>query len=232
LLRFLALLSFAVLPLLLTGCGGRPSRSEPATYTVKPGDTLYSIAWRHNLDYRELAVWNHLPVDYGIYPGQVLYLHLGSGQYSARVPKRSSGSTTPPTRSPSPPPVPPGEAVSVWVWPTQGSNHVVRHTATGSEGLLIAGAEGQEIKAAASGTVVYTGGGLRGFGQLVIIKHSSVFLSAYGHNRTLKVTEGARVTAGQTIAAMGLGPGQKPALYFEIRLNGRPVDPLQYLPKQ
>ena len=118
------------------------------------------------------------------------------------------------------------------MWPADGSSNIVRHAPTSSQGLLISGTEGAPVRAAAAGRVVYTGSGLRGFGNLLIIKHSNLFLSAYGHNQSLSVKEGDQVALGQTVASMGLGPGQKPALYFEIRYNGQPVDPLAYLPQR
>jgi lipoprotein NlpD len=90
----------------------------------------------------------------------------------------------------------------------------------------------QPVFAAADGKVVYTGSGLRGYGQLIIITHERGWLTAYGHNAQLHVGEGAMVRAGQPIAAMGLGPGQQPMLYFEIRLDGRPLDPLKQLPSR
>ncbi len=96
--------------------------------------------------------------------------------------------------------------------------------------MLIAGREGQPIWAAAAGEVVYSGSGLAGYGQLVIIRHSSAWLSAYGHNKELMVREGQWVSVGQVIASMGQGAGRDAALHFEIRRDGRPVDPLQYLP--
>ena len=99
-----------------------------------------------------------------------------------------------------------------------------------SQGLTMAGQLGQPIRAAAAGTVVYVGSGLLGYGQLVIIKHNDTFLSAYGHTQSTLVSERDGVQAGQSIATMGEGPGQRPLLYFEIRVNGQPVDPLRYLP--
>jgi len=80
--------------------------------------------------------------------------------------------------------------------------------------------------------VVYSGSGLIGYGKLIIVKHNETYLSAYGHNRELQVTEGEKVSAGQTIALMGEGPGRRPVLHFEIRQNGKPVDPLRYLPQR
>lgn len=212
--------------ILTVSCAGSSTRDVPASYTVRPGDTLYAIAWRHNMDFRVLARWNNLPADYRIEPGQVLRL---------RPPPGASATTrTPPrTRVPTPPPTaPPIDRSIAWTWPAEGTSTIARHSPTESQGLLIAGAEGAPIRAAAAGRVVYTGSGLRGFANLIIVKHSNVFLSAYGHNRDLKVKEGQEVALGQIIASMGLGPGQKPALYFEIRYNGQPVDPLAYLPQR
>jgi lipoprotein NlpD len=212
---------------LLVACGEPYRKPEPTRqqyYTVRAGDTVYSIAWRHGLDYRDLARWNQLPADYRIYPGQPLRLTPPSGS-------RDSPGPGPATSSVGKPPAPPGaDNVASWSWPTEGTTTAVQHTATGSQGLTIAGHEGQVIRAAAPGKVVYLGSGLRGFGQLLIIKHTNVFLSAYGHNRAVSVNEGDEVAAGQPIAEMGLGPSRKPMLYFEIRYNGKPVDPRLYLP--
>ncbi len=202
----------------------------PATYTVKTGDTLYSIAWRHNLDYQKLARWNNLPRDFRIYPGQVLRLRPSGG---AVAPRASPPVRAPPPARPAAPSldaVPQKDRVAAWQWPVGSDAAAVQSTP--APGLLISGAEGQAVCAAASGKVVYTGSGIRGFGQLVIVKHSEAFLTAYGHNRSALVKEGDEVRAGQPIAEMGLGPHQKPALYFEIRLNGQPVDPLQLLPRR
>ena len=101
-----------------------------------------------------------------------------------------------------------------------------------SGGILILGRAGQPVRAAAAGRVVYTGGGLRGYGQLVIIKHGDALLSAYAYNQELRVHEGEQVQAGQEIAAMGRGAQQSAALYFEIRVNGKPTDPTLYLPSK
>ena len=226
--RFAALIAVA---LLFLGACGEPYRKADVRnqyYTVRAGDTVYSIAWRHGLDYRELARWNNLTSDYRIYPGQRLILKPPAGS------RATSGQPRPPVATPSantrPPAPAPADDVASWLWPTDGASTAVRHTATGSQGLTIAGQEGQIIRAAAPGKVVYLGSGLRGFGQLLIIKHTNVFLSAYGHNRALSVREGDDVGGGQPIAEMGLGPNRKPMLYFEIRYNGKPVDPRLYLP--
>ncbi len=221
----------AALTLFLGGCGDPYRKPDTrTTYAVRAGDTLYSIAWRHGLDYRELARLNRLPSDYRIYPGQVLTL---GPRAVTRSPTSQSGPALTSAPRTAKPPVPtPDDDVATWVWPTEGATTAVRHAATGSHGLTIEGREGQAIRAAAPGTVVYTGTGLRGFGQLIIIKHTNVFLSAYGHNRALNVKEGDEVNTGQPIAEMGLGPNRKPMVYFEIRYNGKPVDPRLYLPSR
>ena len=113
-----------------------------------------------------------------------------------------------------------------WVWPTRALGPP---TAVTGGGLMIKGGLGQDVVAASTGKVVYVGSGLRGYGNLVIIKHSDSLLSAYAHNREVAVKEGQSVKAGERIGAMGLGPRQIPALYFEIRLNGRPVPVRPYL---
>jgi lipoprotein NlpD len=98
-----------------------------------------------------------------------------------------------------------------------------------ASGIAIGGREGQPVRAAAAGRVVYAGGGLIGYGQLVIIKHDETFLSAYGYNSNVLVTQGQEVPRGATIALMGLSPGRQPRLHFEIRRNGVPVDPLLFV---
>ncbi|MDP8986720.1 MAG: peptidoglycan DD-metalloendopeptidase family protein [Pseudomonadota bacterium] len=115
---------------------------------------------------------------------------------------------------------------SRWVWPT---DRLSAPRSVPGGGVLLLGRLGQDVRAAGSGRVVYTGSGLRGYGNLIIIKHDNNLLSSYAHNRELLVHEGQQVTAGQVIAHMGTGPHQVCALYFEIRLNGKPTDPLRYL---
>jgi lipoprotein NlpD len=115
-----------------------------------------------------------------------------------------------------------------WVWPTDRSG-APRPVPGG--GILLSGRSGQDVRAASAGRVVYTGSGMRGYGNLIIIKHADSLLSAYAHNREMLVHEGQQVVAGQVIAHMGEGGPQSPVLYFEIRQNGRPVDPLPFLPK-
>lgn len=216
----------------------RGGYEAPQTYVVQPQDTLYSIAWRHDLDYRALARWNGIGPDYRISVGQVLSLRPATPPLETGPAKRtpSPAAAAPPGAS-----VPPGAAVppSVamapsaqapasgrWMWPTSvlQSPHAVA-----GGGILLQGILGQPVRAACSGRVVYVGSGIRGYGNLIIIKHDENFLSAYAHTREVAVHEGQEVLRGQVMAQMGVGPHQAAALYFEIRLNGKPVDPLPYL---
>lgn len=222
-LLWLALLACSM----LAACGGEPRKARaPEYYTVRRGDTLYAIGWRYGLDYRDIARWNGIGRDYRIDVGQRLRLRPPTGSVAQRSP-RSSG-PPPPRAPPATLPRPPD-----WVWPVTGGRVVgqVRQP-SGGVGLRIDGTAGQAIVAAADGKVVYTGSGLRGYGQLVIVNHARGWLTAYGHNAEVLVEEGAQVTAGQRIATMGLGPGQQPMLYFEVRIEGTPVDPLSQLPRR
>jgi lipoprotein NlpD len=116
-----------------------------------------------------------------------------------------------------------------WQWPAFGEI-VMSNTPIAQKGLDVSGSEGQEIYAAADGIVVYSGSGLLGYGKLIIIKHNDKLLSAYAHNQAMQVKEGDSVNAGQKIATMGRDNKGQPLLHFEIRVDGSPVDPLQYLP--
>jgi lipoprotein NlpD len=200
-------------------------------YTVREGDTLYSIAFRHSLDYHDLARWNHIDNPALIYPGRRLQLFPpGSASNQARTSAAASRTTAAP--KPATPPKPAGPPIG-WSWPASG-DVVARFGDPSSigKGIDIGGRVGDEVRAAAAGRVVYTGSGLIGYGKLVIIKHNDSYLSAYGHNDALFVEQGAEVKAGQRVATMGEGPGKRPLLHFEIRVDGKPVDPLLYLPSR
>jgi len=228
----------------VAGCASERAYT-PETYIVQPRDTLYSIAWRHDLDYRDLARWNHIGADYRIAVGQILSLKPGHH----RPRQGSAHAASPPAASPpaagaavAPPAAAaagadgadraagsdtaaPGQPCR-WRWPT------ARGTAprpVPGGGLLLLGAVGQPIHAACAGRVVYAGSGIRGYGNLIIIKHGETFLTAYAHTIELDVHEGQEVATGEEIAHMGTGPKGIPALYFEIRVNGKPVDPLPVL---
>jgi lipoprotein NlpD len=214
-----AFVFFAVLFLAL-GCASDPPRAT-GTYTVKKGDTLYSIAWRNGVDYRDLAKLNGISRDYAIQPGQVLQLTTKARSVPQAPAKQASGARVVANAGP---PI-------KWSWPVKGSTVKLTTRPNGGQGLMIGGTAGQEIRAAAAGRVVYTGTGLLGYGQLVIVKHNDTHLSAYGHTQTVRVKEQESVQAGQPIATMGAGPNGSPMLYFEIRVNGRPTNPTPLLPR-
>jgi lipoprotein NlpD len=240
-----SLCTFGLYCLLLGACADTPA-GGPESYVVLPQDTHYSIAWRHDLDFRDLARWNNIGADFRISVGQVLVLGPGLGVASA---PRAAPSTAA-SRAPDAPqlgkPAPQGGkpralatdpralqfiviapgAAGKWVWPTE---RVGAPRAVPGGGILLSGRLGQDVRAASAGRVVYTGSGLRGYGNLVIIKHADSLLSAYAHNREMLVHEGQEVSMGQVIAHMGEGAQQSPVLYFEIRLNGKPIDPLPFL---
>lgn len=235
--------------------------ARPAGYTVKKGDTLYSIAWNYGLDYRHVAAWNAIRSPFTIYPGQRLRLHPATTQQITQ--KQSSIRKQPAPLTPGPvvrsesnskttknvtvspaqkkesivepqpvyktlPNMPgPGD----WLWPTLGKV-IKMDSPISKNGIDITGNEGQNIQAAASGEVVYSGSGLLGYGRLIIIKHNDTFLSAYAHNKDLLVKEGERVKAGQKIALMGRTSDGRTLLHFEIRKNGQPVNPLKFLPNR
>jgi len=218
----------------------RTSVAKPGqATTVRQGDTLYAIARRTNVSPLDLASWNGLSSPNTIYPGQVLRLYPSSGAAPARpvagTAASGTGNTTVPARPSAPPPVTatPINSGFAWRWPTDGvvvGNYVAGETT--KQGMDIGGANGQPVRAAADGVVVYSGAGLVGYGELIIIKHNEQWLSAYGHNRKRLVNEGQNVKAGQQIAEMGRSGATRDMLHFEIRYNGKPVDPALYLPKK
>ena len=206
--------------LLVAACG-TPTRNDTSNaHIVRRGETLFSIAFRYGKDPEDLARWNRLGNGSLIYPGQVIHLQPRAG---------AATSSSRPT--PRPLPELPADPPPAWAWPTRGQVSVNFGGKPGTgTGILINGKSGQSIRAAASGKVVYAGGGLIGYGQLIIIKHNDTYLSAYGYNASLLVKEGESIARGQPIARMGEGPERKPRLHFEIRRNGKPVNPRQFLP--
>jgi lipoprotein NlpD len=221
------------------------SQGKPGSYVVQPGDTLYAIAWRYNLDYRALAEENNLPPPYVVKVGQVLSVKPVSSTVVSPVrsypaqkvtknkasQKISSTSSTVKTHktNPSPKNIHSSNLPIRWIWPARGK--IVAHYSptVGQKGIDIAGQEGEPILAAAAGKVAYCGNGLRGYGNLIIIKHNDEFLSAYAHNQTLLVHDGEEVQAGQKIATMGQSESKRVMLHFEIREAGKSVNPLLYV---
>lgn len=211
----------------LLGACATDSTIEPipssGTYRVVSGDSLYSIAWRYGLDYRKIAVRNGMKRPYYVYRGQVVYLRGFKPQAEQQASNKVTMTTA--TRVEQEPTA----AVKHWRWPTRGN--VIRGYSVYNKGINIAGHLGQPINASAAGKVVYCGHGLRGYGNLVIIKHNATFLTAYADASAIDVSEGESVKAGQKIAEMGQFGTRHPQLHFEIRLAGEPVNPLNYLSK-
>ena len=202
-----------------------PTVSAPVnragSVTVQKGDTLYGLARRHGVSTHTLARANNLKKPYVIYPGQQLRLQSKVAVSSQKKPP-SIGKTSTATQK---------NVKLVWQWPIKGMLiGKFNSKQNDAKGIDIAGTEGKPVKAAATGKVVYSGNGLISYGNLVIIKHNRSYLSAYAHNRKLLVKEGQQVKAGQTIAELGQTGTDSPRLHFEIRRNGKPVDPLKHLP--
>ncbi len=216
--------------LAIAACAGPDRRPDaPESHIVRSGETLYSIAQRYGIDYRDIARWNGIGRDYLIHPGDRLRLSRPTGE--AAVASSPTPSHTPAARRASPDD--PEHRPPSWRWPVDvGTVAGIVRQPSGGVGLRIDGGLNQPILAAADGKVVYTGSALRGYGQLVIVNHVRGWLTAYGHNASVQVEEGQEVRAGQQIASMGFGPGQQAMLYFEIRLEGQPLDPLTQLPKR
>jgi len=216
----------------LAGCGSA-LRWTPDYHVVESGETLYSIAWQYGLDQRQLAAWNRLEDGNLIFPGQRLRLVPPDGVRVASSDGDAAAGTARPAPRAAPPPAARGPArpVSGWRWPAAGPLTAGYGSSPKTRsGVHIGGRRGGAVAAAAPREVVYAGSGLKAYGQLVIIKHNASYLSAYGYNEVVLVTEGQRVDGGAVIARMGLGPDQRAMLHFEIRRDGRPVDPMQYLP--
>ena len=221
--------------------GSRSSNRNTTYHYVTKGDTLYSIAWEYGYDAREIARWNRIRWPYTIYPKQKLRItpatkHKKTAKSSStkgykstsKVTKKApSSASKQSTRSKQK-----WSKVS-WQWPTNGKViGTFSARESGKKGLDIAGKKGQPVYSASGGQVVYSGSGLRGYGKLIIIKHNDTFFSAYAHNHRLYVKEKQKVKKGQHIADMGSSEAQRVMLHFEVRRNGKPVDPKKYLPRR
>lgn len=269
-LRFI----FFLITIFITACSSTPTApivegwhqapAKQSDYIVQKGDTLYSIAWAFDMDFRDLARINHLSPPYPVHVGQHLAMspatapamvskqttfvknntnltlppvHFSKTNAGSSPKKITSSNTLHYAQIPSPDKINLPAAVSAktmatrpWLMPATGK--IVRRfslTPGGSRGIEIAGRVGQPVVASSGGKVVYSGSGLRGYGNLIIIKHNDTYLSAYANNKKLLVKEGMTVTAGQRIALMGTNNAGQPVLHFEIRRNGKPVDPMTLL---
>jgi lipoprotein NlpD len=216
----------------------RPAGPVPGVHVVQRGDTLHKIAFSHRLDWRDLAAWNRLSDADRIYPGQHIRLSPPGAAPRTATPTRPQPTPDARPQPGAPRPVSPSvRAAAVptpsWRWPVTGPVlWGFGESRRNPTGIGIGGVDGVEIRAAADGEVVYSGSGLIGYGQLIILKHNDSYLSAYGYNRALRVTEGDKVKSGQVIALMGRGPADRPLLHFEIRVDGTPVDPARHLPSR
>jgi lipoprotein NlpD len=241
---------------------GIENAGKPGYYSVKSGDTLIRIGLDNGQNWRDIARWNQLDRPSQIEVGQVLRVVPPANAIAAApvraapaaapvadqsvavatpVPMPGSGMPNPvvitPVTTPATPVVAPAKtAVAAdelnWTWPTLAGTVLAGFDEVKNKGLDIGGNAGDSVLAAFDGRVVYAGSGLRGYGNLVILKHNDTFLSAYAHNQTLLVKEDQSVIKGQKIAEMGQSDADRVKLHFEIRKQGKPVDPAQYLPKR
>jgi lipoprotein NlpD len=228
---------------------GAENAGKPGFYTVKPGDTMIRIGLDSGQNWRDISRWNTIENPNQIEVGQVLRVSPPPGNpgvvarpVSSQAPVSTAlpaqgVSTAKPAANAAPPaatdqPAPAqsgGEDDLAWLWPAQGAQ-LAGFDEVKNKGLDIAGKAGDAVLASADGRVVYSGAGLRGYGNLIILKHNNTYLTAYAHNQTLLVKEDQAVRKGQKIAEMGSSDADRVKLHFEIRRQGKPVDPLKYLP--
>jgi lipoprotein NlpD len=214
----------------------------PGYVRVHPGDTLYSIARSNGRSGRDLIAWNNLTDPNHIEVDQLLrVVPPGEGGAMAAAPGPGAvppGPATAPAIAAAPPvaaaddsaPAPDAGSLAL-AWPVRGPL-LGRFNDSSNKGIDIGGTAGEPVRAATGGRVVYAGNGLRGYGNLVIVKSNAAYLTAYAHNRDLKVKEGDTVSKGQVIADMGNTDSDRVMLHFELRRDGKPIDPLRYLPPQ
>lgn len=229
---------------------GAENAGKPGYYTVKPGDTLIRVALENGQNWRDVMRWNNLENPNLLEVGQVLRMVAPGvdaaavaargvatakvevrpldGKPAATAPEAGAASAPAPAASAAPP-ARDSDDEPAWAWPAGGP--VLAGFDEGRQkGLAIAGKAGDPVLAAADGRVVYAGAGLRGYGNLVIVKHNNTYLTAYAHNQTLLVKEDQAVRRGQKIAEMGSSDAERVQLHFEIRRQGKPVDPSRLLP--
>ncbi|QEA13978.1 peptidoglycan DD-metalloendopeptidase family protein [Comamonas flocculans] len=235
----------AVMPQPAQPLPGAENAGKPGYYTVKPGDVLIRIGLDHGQSWKDLARWNKLENPDLIEVGQVLRVAPPEGQAAtapaarppAAVAAAPAAAATPGQAEPAPaepaqiPPAPPPAPAGSpqFSWPASGTV-LAKFDEGRNKGVDIGGAAGEAVLASADGRVVYAGAGLRGYGNLVIVQHNKTYLTAYAHNQKLLVKEDQNVRRGQKIAEMGNTDADRVKLHFEIRREGKPVDPLRYLP--
>ena len=233
---------------------------KPGFYSVKSGDTLIRIGMDNGQSWRDIARWNNIENPNLIETGQVLRVTppeetgvvvrpvsstnvvtspAPANTASATAPASNTASVRPPASAANPPNASTpannlansdsAEDTVSFQWPTRG-NVLAGFDEVKNKGIDIAGKAGDPVLAAADGKVVYAGSGLRGYGNLVILKHNNTYLTAYAHNQSLLVKEDQAIKRGQKIAEMGNSDADQVKLHFEIRRQGKPVDPAKYLP--
>ncbi|MES2941395.1 MAG: peptidoglycan DD-metalloendopeptidase family protein [Pseudomonadota bacterium] len=222
---------------------GAENAGKPGYYSVKPGDTLIRIGLENGQNWRDIARWNALENPNIIEIGQVLRVvppGVDNPSVVARpvlpatvvagttavAPAQAASGARPPVAAPA---ASAGEDNIALIWPAQGGV-IVGFDETKNKGIDISGKAGDSVIASGDGHVVYAGAGLRGYGNLLIIKHNNTFMTAYAHNQTLLVKEEQSVKKGQKIAEMGSSDADRVKLHFELRRQGKPVDPARYLP--
>lgn len=253
-MSIIRLVVIAWIALLLTACStGKSTYAPVVSATIEPvpksgvhrvqrGETLYSIAWNYGLDYRYLVQRNNISSPYHIYYGQRLYLkgpvsELPVSEMATKtaiepqaqkvVATAKLNEQTKSDISRSLDLYEPTAPVTMWRWPAKGP--VLAGFSSANKGINIGGHKGDPVFATATGKVVYSGNGIRGYGNLIIIKHNSFYLTAYAHNSVLLAKEGDKVKGGQKIAEIGHSGTRRTMLHFEIRKEGQPVNPLKYL---
>jgi lipoprotein NlpD len=214
---------------------GAENAGKPGYYTVKPGDTLIRIGMDNGQSGRDIARWNKLDNPNLIEAGQVLRVVPPAPEAPLVRPPATAGTASAPATVSSAPASPVAAAVPTaaedaisFQWPARG-NLISGFDESKNKGLDIGGKAGDPVLAAADGRVVYAGAGLRGYGNLIILKHNNTYLTAYAHNQTLLVKEDQVIKRGQKIAEMGNSDADQVKLHFEIRRQGKPVDPAKYL---
>jgi len=232
----------------------KDSLVDGSFYIVEKGETLYGIALAFGQNWRDIATWNDLKDPNRIKQGQRLrVLPLNKSKSAVPIPLRATTVKPPDNRveieqntdkdqqlvgendnlsenlS-----LEGGKSITSalgWAWPANGQV-IEKFTDSNSKGISIAGLAGEDIYAVGDGKVVYSGNGLRGYGNLIIVKHAGEFITAYAHNKSIFVKEGEDVSKGQKIAEMGMSETNRPKLLFEVRKGGKPLDPLKYLPQR
>ena len=209
----------------------RAANDHVKRHVVVRGETLYAIAFRYDLDYRQLAMVNHLISPYTVRVGQVIHLQTqNAAPFERSRPVRYTRPVWHPSRQPTPT-MRYQPSSAIWQWPVHGRVATTFIPQQGKKGIDIAAKKGEKIHAAAGGIVAYAGNGLRGYGNLIIIKHNNQYLTAYGNNLKNLVHEGQTIKVGQAIAEIGVVDRRFWGVHFEIRKAGKPVNPLNYLQK-